>query len=53
MIGERYGLVPQIIIAGDQRDPAMFANDESRLKVRHFLAVGVGDWRALHKSNVA
>jgi len=53
MIGTRFGLIPQIVIAGDQRDPAMFANDASRLKVRHFLAVGVGNWRALHKSNVA
>ncbi len=53
MIGTRYGIMPQIIIAGDQRDPAMFMNDESRLKVRHFLATGIGNWSALHKSNVA
>lgn len=53
MLGTRFGLMPQIIIAGDQRDPAMFANDESRLKVRHFLATGIGNWTALHKSNVA
>jgi hypothetical protein len=30
----------------------MFANDEQRLKVRHFIAVGVADYRPLHKSNV-
>jgi len=53
MLGTRYGLIPQVIIAGDQRDPAMFSNDESRLKVRHFLATGIGNWSALHKSNVA
>ncbi len=53
MLGTRYGLIPQIIISGDQKDPAMFSNDESRLKVRHFLATGVGNWSALHKSNVA
>lgn len=52
MIGTRYGIMPQVIIAGDQRDPAMFMNDESRLKVRHFLATGIGNWTALHKSNV-
>lgn len=53
MIGTRYGLIPQVIVAGDQRDPAMFTNDESRLKVRHFLATGIGNWSALHKENVA
>lgn len=53
MIGTRFGLQPSIIMAGSESDPAMFMNDESRLKVRHFLTVGVADWRALHKSNVA
>lgn len=53
MLGTRFGLEPQIILAGDQNSPAMFMNDESRLKVRHFLTVGVGNWSALHKSNVA
>lgn len=52
-IGETFGLVPEIFIAGDQLNPAMFSNDESRIKVRHFLAVGVADFRPLHKSNVA
>ncbi len=52
MIGERFGLVPQIFVAGNETDPAMFANDESRIKVRHFIAVGVADFRPLHKSNV-
>jgi hypothetical protein len=53
MIGTRYGLIPQIIVSGDQKDPSMFSNDESRLKVRHFLATGIGNWSALHKENVA
>lgn len=52
-LGKRFGLLPEIFVAGDERDPAMFSNDESRIKVRHFLAVGVINWRALHKSNVA
>ncbi len=41
------------LVAGDELDPAVFANDEHRLKVRHFLAVWVNDFRPLHKSNVA
>ncbi len=51
MIGERFGLMPQVFVAGSESDPAMFANDESRIKVRHFVAVGVSDFRALYKSN--
>jgi hypothetical protein len=53
MIGERFGLLPQIFVAGSETDPAMFSNDESRIKTRHLLAVGVADYRPLHKSNVA
>ena len=53
MIGERFGLLPQIFVAGSETDGAMFTNDESRIKVRHFIAVGVADYRPLHKSNVA
>jgi hypothetical protein len=53
MLGEIFGVTPQIFVAGSETDPAMFANDESRIKVRHFLAVGVADFRPLHKSNVA
>ena len=52
MIGTRFGIIPDVVIAGDQQNPAMFANDASRLKVRHFLATGIGNYRALHKSNV-
>ncbi len=52
-IGERFGIMPEIFIAGDEQSPAVFMNDEHRLKARHFLAVWVNDYRPLHKSNVA
>ncbi len=52
-IGERFGLMPEIYIANNELSPAVFMNDEHRLKVRHFLAVWVNDFRPLHKSNVA
>jgi len=52
-IGERFGLVPEVFVAGDNLSPAVFMNDEHRIKVRHFLAVWVNDFRPLHKSNVA
>jgi hypothetical protein len=53
IVGERFGLMPEIFIAGDELSPAVFMNDEQRIKVRHFLAVLVQDFRPLHKSNVA
>jgi hypothetical protein len=53
MLGEIFGVKPQIFSASSEMDPAMFANDESRIKVRHFLTVGVADDLPLHKSNVA
>ena len=52
MIGTRFGLQPEIFVAGSETDPAVFMNDESRIKVRHFTAVGIADWRPLHKENV-
>jgi len=52
-VGERFGIRPEVFIAGDELSPAVFTNDEHRLKVRHFLAVWVNDFRPLHKSNVA
>jgi len=52
-IGERFGLAPEIFVAGDELSPAVFMNDEHRLKVRHYLAIWVNDFRPLHKSNVA
>jgi hypothetical protein len=52
-VGERFGLAPEIFIAGDELSPAVFSSDEHRLKVRHWLAVWVNDFRPLFKSNVA
>ena len=52
-IGERFGLMPEIFVAGDENSPAVFSNDEHRLKVRHYLAVWVNDFRPLYKCNVA
>jgi hypothetical protein len=51
-VGERFGIKPEVYIAGDEHSPAVFMNDEHRLKVRHFVAVWVNDFRPLHKSNV-
>jgi hypothetical protein len=51
-VGERFGIMPQVFVAGDEQSPAVFMNDESRLKVRHFLAVWVNDYRPLLKENV-
>ena len=53
MLGHIFGIKPQIFSASSEIDPAMFANDESRLKVRQFVTVGVADDLPLHKSNVA
>jgi hypothetical protein len=53
MLGEIFGVKPQIFSASSEVDPAMFANDESRIKVRQFVTVGVADDLPLHKSNVA
>ena len=52
-VGERFGIMPEIILQGDDRLGAVFTNDQHRLKVRHFLAVWVNDFRPLYKSNVA
>ena len=53
VIGERFGLKPEIYTAGRETDPAVFMNDETRIKVRMFSAVLVQDFRPLHKENVA
>jgi len=53
MIGERFGIMPEIYVSGSENIGAVFTHDEHRIKVRHFLAVGVADFRPLHKSNVA
>lgn len=51
-VAERFGVMAEIFIAGDELSPAVFTNDEHQLKVSHFLAVWVNDFRPLHKSNV-
>ena len=52
VLGERFGLMPEIFVAGDEMSPAVFMNDEHRIKVRHYVAVLVQDFRPLHKENV-
>ena len=51
-IGERFGIMPEIYIADNQTQGALFNNDEVRVKARHFLNVLVADYRPLYKSNV-
>ena len=53
IVGERFGLMPEVYTAGNDTDPAVFMNDETRIKVRMFAAVLVQDFRPLHKENVA
>jgi hypothetical protein len=53
VVCERFGIMPEVFIAGSELSPAVFMNDEHRIKVRHFVAVLVQDFRPLHKSNVA
>ena len=52
-IGYRYGREPELFLADDQTVGSMFTNDEMRIKCRFFVAVGVADYRPLHKNNVA
>lgn len=51
-IGYRYGREPELFVADEGTVGSMFTNDEMRIKVRFFVAVGVADYRPLHKSNV-
>ncbi len=52
-VGERFGLMPQVFIAGNELSPAVFTNDEHRLKARHLLSIWVNDFRPMYKANVA
>jgi hypothetical protein len=52
IVADRYGVMPEIIVADGQTTGALFTNDEIRMKARHWLAVFVADYRPLHKSNV-
>jgi len=51
-IGYRHGRAPEIFVADSDLTGSMFTNDEMRIKVRFVYAVGIGDFRALHKNNV-
>lgn len=53
IVGERFGLLPEIFVADNQTSGALFTNDELRMKVRHWVSVFVADYRPLFKSNVA
>lgn len=53
ILGERFGLLPEIIIADGETNGALFSNDEIRMKVRHWVSVFVADYRPLFKANVA
>ncbi len=53
ILGERFGLLPEIIIADGETSGALFSNDEIRMKVRHWVSVFVADFRPLFKANVA
>lgn len=52
-IGYRFGRAPEIFVADNELTGSMFTNDEMRIKVRFIFAVGIGNYRALYKSNVA
>jgi len=52
-IGHRFGKEPELFIADEPTVGSMFTNDEMRIKCRFIVAVGIGDYRALHKNNVA
>lgn len=53
ILGERFGLLPEIFIADGELSGALFTNDELRMKVRHWVSVFVADHRPLYKANVA
>jgi len=53
VIGYRFGRAPELFIADHPLMGSMFTNDEMRIKVRFVFSVGIGDWRALYKHNVA
>jgi hypothetical protein len=52
ILGERFGLLPEIFIADGELTGALFTNDELRMKVRHWVSVFVADYRPLYKANV-
>jgi len=52
-VGYRYGRTPELFVASDPLTGSMFTNDVMRIKARFVYTVGIGEYRALHKNNVA
>ena len=53
VLAERFGLMPEIFLADNQLNGALFTNDQIRIKARHFVSIFVADYRPLYKANVA
>lgn len=53
ILGERFGVFPEIVIADGETNGTLFTHDELRMKVRHWVSVFVADYRPLFKANVA
>jgi len=52
-LGHIFGVKPEIFIAKNPIDYAVFDADESRIKARQIFAVLVSDYRPMYKENVA
>jgi hypothetical protein len=52
-IAYRFGRAPEIFSVASPTAGLMFTNDTMPIKVRYFFAVGVTNYRALYKHNVA
>jgi len=52
-VGYRFGRAPELFISSDPLTGSMFTSDVMRLKVRFVYNVGIGEYRALYKANVA
>jgi len=52
-VGYRNGRAPELFIAQDPLTGSMFTADTMRIKVRFLYTVGIGEYRALYKANVA
>jgi len=51
-VAYRFGRQPEVFVADQPEVGSMFTNDELRVKVRFFFAVGIVDYRPLYKANV-
>ena len=52
-VGHIFGIQPEIYIARNATDYAVFDADESRIKVRQIFSILVSDYRPVYKENVA